>query len=1102
MAVSALSMAVGLGLMAPGNAADGETLLLQMPSLNGGTLAFQYAGDIYVSNKDGSNVRRLTTDQGDEQTPSVSPDGKTVAFSANYNGNYDVYTMSVDGGSPTRLTYHPGGDTVTGWTPDGSSVTFSSARERMGTRGEHMYSVASSGGQPIKYSMPVAFNGDLSADNKYMAYMPFSPAYSGSSAWRLYRGGKVPPIWIFNTDNSKIEEIPRGNFSDTNPMWMGDTVYFLSDRDDKSVQLYSYKQGSGKVDLVTGSKEWDITWASASGGANNGTVVYEAGGKLYSYDVASKETTGLSFTLNPDLPSLRPAWKSAAANLQNAALSPTGKRVLVSARGEVFSVPTGKDGDTRNLTSAGASQEMDAVWSPDGQSVAYISDKSGEHKIVVGDQTGLGDTKSYDLGGPAYYSILSWGGDGSHIVYRDSMLNLYTLNVETGATKKFGENHHRAFGRGMEVAQSPDGKWVAYTEIQDNIMGDLMLYNIESDTSVTLTDGISDVRAPAFSKDGKYLYFAASTNIGHSTIGLDMTSDDLPKRYGLYAVVLAGDGKSPLLPNRGDEKAKDDKGEDEGEDKKDDTEDAGIDLAGITDRIVALPVAEKNYSDLATGSDGALYFLESPQAGGATNPPGTGPQGAIMRFDFKSKEAAEFMGGVSGFDISHDGKMVLAMGRRGSLKTAKAGEKGKGKPVSLEKAKVLVNPREEWKQIFNDVWRQERDYYWDPDFQGLNWPQMHKRYEPFLEHVGRRDDLNIVIRRMIAEQQVGHNRAGGGDVYQPKRVSVGLLGANISLNNGRHQITKLMNGEKWNPFIDAPLGAVGIGVNEGDYILSVNGQTIGGGDNIFKYFENTAGTQTFMTVSSNADGSEPRDVVVEPTANERNLRIWAWVEDNRRKVDEATNGEVGYVYLPNTAGAGFAFFNRMFFSQIDRKAMIIDERGNGGGQAANYITDVLSRTYISGWKDRAGNIFDTPAGAHHGPKVMLIDQNAGSGGDLLPWMFRAEGIGKLIGTRTWGGLVGIGVNPRLVDGGFLSVPYFRFFSPKGEWRIENEGVAPDIKVEQIPEQMLGGKDPQLEAGIAEVLKQLKTHKNPRWNKAPKFPTRPGGIDPKSKKPGQ
>lgn len=1090
VAVSALALTVSVGLLAPVSAQQNETLLLQMPSLGGNTLAFQYAGDIWVSNKDGSGVRRLTTDQGDEQMPHVSPDGKTVAFSANYNGNYDVYTLSVNGGSAKRLSYHPGADLVRGWTPDGKGVTFSSSRERMGTRGEHMYSVAASGGFPAKYTMPVAYDGALSGDGQYMAYMPFGPAYSGSSAWRLYRGGRVPPIWIFNTNNSKVEEVPHGNFNDTNPMWVGDTVYFLSDRDDKSVQLYSYKQGSKKVNLVTGNKDWDITWASA----NDGTIVYEAGGKLYSYDLGSKKTTGLSFSLNPDLPSLRPAWKSAAGNLQNASLSPSGKRVLVSARGEVFSVPTGEDGDTRNLTRAGGSQEKDAVWSPDGQSVAYISDASGEHKIIVGDQTGIGETKSYDLGDPAFYFILSWGGDGSHIVYRDNHLNLFTLNMESGKTTKFGQNHHRAFGRGMEVAQSSDGKWIAYTELQDNIMGDLKLYNIESGNSVTLSDGISDVTSPVFSKDGQYLYFAASTNIGHSTIGLDMTSDDLPRRYGLYAVVLDGDGKSPLLPSRADEENKDDEKQEVGE--------TGVDLEGLQNRIVALPVAEKNYSDLATDADGALYFLDTPQAGSATNTPGTGPQGEIMRFDFKSKKASSFMGGVSGFDISHDGKMVLAMGRRGSLKTSKTGSTGKGKPVSLSKAKVLVNPREEWAQIFDDVWRLERDYYWDPDFQGLDWNAMRKRYEPFLAHVGRRDDLNIVIRRMIAEQQVGHNRAGGGDVYRPDRVNVGLLGANIALNNGKYQITKVLNGEKWNPFVTAPLGAPGIGVNEGDYILSVNGETIADGENFFKYFENTAGSQTFMTVSANADGSGAREVVVEPEGSERFLRLWAWVEDNRRKVDAATNGQVGYVYLPNTAGAGFSFFNRMFFSQANRKAMIIDERGNGGGQAANYITDVLSRTYISGWKDRAGMIYDTPAGAHHGPKVMLIDQNAGSGGDLLPWMFRAEGIGKLIGTRTWGGLVGIGANPRLVDGGFLSVPYFRFFSPKGEWRIENEGVSPDIKVEQIPEKMLNGHDPQLEAGIAEVLEQLKTHKNPRWNKAPKFPTRPGGIDPKSKKPGQ
>lgn len=1095
--------------------ADANGMLMQ-PALSDDHLAFVYAGDIWVADKDGKNARRLTSHPADELMPTFSPDGKQIAFSASYHGNRDVYVVSVDGGQATRLTWHPSADTVTGWSPDGKQVAFTSSRERGIGRSAQLWHVPASGGAPVKQMEAPIFRGAYDKDAEKLAYMPYMPAYNGlygfSSGWRGHEGGTQPAINILDLEGNSLETIDGGQSNNINPLWIGDTVYFLSDRDDNKV-LNIYRYADGSVEKVSDEDMWDIRWFAAEGS----DIVYEAGGKLKSLNARNGRSRTLEVNIAPDLPQLMPGWKPASRALSDMVVSPTGKRVLVTARGEVFSVPT-KDGSTRNLSDTDGVREYTALWSPKGGSIAFVEDNGSGQSLVITDQSGLKDKRRIALpDGPNFYFLEEWSSDGSYIVFIDNHLNIHHIDLESEEVTRIGGTERR---RGTTIDISPDSRYVVYSSVGATFHSDVKIYDTKTGETHTLTDGMAHSVSPAFSHDGKHLFFAASTNVGPQHVGLDMSSQERPNRFGLYAVVLKADGKSPLLPKPGDEKSSEkDAAEDENgdeanekanekadekadakEEAKDDKEGkakdapASIDFDGLSDRIVALPVDLSSYTGLAGGKDGALYFIERSQPGAKRPAPGSGRfagDWALKRFDFKSKKAATVTKGVFGFEMAHDGVHMALLKPGNRIVFGKAGKSMKPKPVNMSDVRIYVDPKVEWAQILNDVWRMEASYFYDPNMHGLDWDAVYERYKTRLPAVGRREDLNTLIVEMIGEMQVGHNRAGGGDVHREPRVSVGLLGANLEASEGLYKISKVFTGESWNPFLTAPLAAPGIGAGEGDYILAVNGARVTTDENIYAHFEGTVNKQVTLTVSSAPDGSDPRDVIVEPTRSEATLRQWAEVERRRKRVEEATDGRVGYVYLPNTGGAGFTFFNRMFFAQIDKEAMIIDERTNGGGQAANYITDVLSRPYLSGWKDRDGRVFNTPGGGMYGPMVMLIDEGAGSGGDFLPYAFKRLGLGKLIGTRTWGGLIGISANPSLIDGGFLTVPFFRFFTPDNEWRVENEGVSPDLEVTLDPVAFNAGTDAQLEAAIADILRQLEGYQSPELKDAPPFPTEVG-----------
>ncbi|TQV75652.1 peptidase S41 [Aliikangiella marina] len=1075
---------VCLSLVFYSGSSNASTQLLSQPSISEKHLVFVFGGDIWVAQRDGNNPRRLTSHPATELAPKISPDGKTVAFTAYYDRNPDVYLVSIDGGQPKRLTFHPDADMVNGWTPDGQSVVFTSSREILNSRSRQLYEISIAGGYPRKIMEAIAYEGTWNSSATEVAYRPFHTAHGGASGWHLHRGGTTPPIWIINPKTGKTEKLPHNRSNDTNPMWRDNMVYFISDRDNVAANLYAYNRKTQLVSRLTEEVDWNIRSAAIY----NNTIVYEVGGILKRLDLDSGQSTNIEVNLTSDSVQLRPQWKNTSGNIERFELSKSGKRAVITARGDIYTVPL-EDGSIRNITATDGVRESNGVWSSNGKKIAFISEAFSkknivEHQLIIADQTGLGTRQTIDLKSEHYLTLLSWSPDDSHIIFQDNHLRLFGVNLKSKRVFRIDTDQRRA---GLDFSFSSDSRWLAYTVSGENYFSQIKLYDFKRNKKYLITDRMSHAHSPVFAKDD-YLYFAASTNTGPSQVGLDMSTQERPVRSAIYVAVLAKDGKSPLIPKTGDEETSK-TGEDKKSEEEEEAQAIQIDLTGILNRVEALPLPERNYDSLSVADDGALFFVERIQPGVSNELPGSErfATADLKRFDFEKKEAAVVMSDVGTYVMSADGKKLLIMTKGNKLVHGDAKDKLETKSLDTAGMRAFVEPKQEWLQIFNETWWMQKEYFYDPGMHGSDWMAVYKKYRPLLEHVSRREDLNELMVEMIGELEVGHNRVWGGDVHRETAASIGLLGADFAIKNNRYQIVKIYTGERWNPFLKAPLSIPGIGVKEGDYILAINGRTLTAQDNIFSFLEGTNGQQISLTVNAKASSKGAKTIVVEPIDNERMLRHWYWVEKNRRYVEEKTDGKVAYVYLPNTAGAGYTYFNRMFFAQVDKRAVIIDERRNSGGQAANYITDVLSRQYLAGWKDRDGLVFSTPGGAIYGPKVMLIDQDAGSGGDFLPYSFKRMGLGKLIGKRTWGGLIGISANPRLIDGGGLVVPFFRFFTPDSEWRVENEGVAPDIEVDLEPSQVNQGVDTQLDRAIKEVLEQLKSYQPVRLDEAPPMP---------------
>jgi len=1112
--------------------------LLRKPTVSKTQIAFSYGGDLWVVDRSGGEAKRLTSDVGIEIDPVFSPDGTMIAFTGEYDGNEDVYVMAAAGGIPRRLTTHPDPDQVVGWTHDGKSVLFRSTRGAYAARYAQLYTVGVSGGLPRVLPLPMAFEGSYSPDSSHLAYVPFTNFREQWNFYRglkHYRGGTASPIWIAKLSDSSVEKVPRKDSNDSTPMWMGDKVYFLSDRDGP-VNLYVYDTKSKQVNAAMPSNGVDIESASAGPDA----LVYEQFGSIHLFDPATGKEHTVPIQVAGDFPAVRPHYVKVGDKIENANISPTGARAVFEVHGEILTVPV-EHGDIRNLTNTAGAAERDPAWSPDGKWIAYFSDESGEYALHLRQQDGLGEVKKIKLGNPpSFYYSPTWSPNSKMIVYSDKRLNLWYLDIEAGRPVHIDTNpYDQGPGSGFDPVWSPDSRWIAYTRQLDSSLRALFVYGVEDKTAHQVTDGLSDAASATFDKNERYLYFFASTDDGPA-IASTMGAYKLPVTRSAYLVVLQKDRKSPLAPRSDEEKIGPDKAaakdpaetdeckpESEGKpggeaaaeksvkggdktaaDKKDkeakEIPEVKIDFENISQRILALPIPARNYDRLLAGKTHLLYLLEGPIVNDS------GPIGRIVhKFDVCTGKIDKLLDNIGGFFTSTNGEKALyeQLPPWNPMAPPSGGEPPHGtwaiKPVDalgkpaepgkadgtlhlVESMQVYTDPRAEWQQMFREMGRIERDFFYDPNLHGADLKALMAHYQPYVDNAMSRADLNYIFAEILGEITAQHIYVSGGDRPEVRHVNVGLLGADYTIDHDRYRFGKVYFGENWNPGLRAPLTEPGVNVREGEYLLAVDGREVRGSDEIYSFFLERAGKAVQLKVGPDPGGKDARTVTVVPIANERSLRQREWIEGNRKKVEELSGGKLSYVYVPDTAVNGYTYFNRYYFAQNAKQGAVIDERFNGGGWIADYIVDWLKRPLLMVGMTREGKD-DTIPRVVFGPKVMLINEHAGSGGDALPWMFRKLGTGPLIGTRTWGGLIGIGGYPPLMDGGEVTAPRWGLYNPDtGEFDVENKGVSPDIEVDLDPALWRQGRDPQLEKGVSVALQDLKDHPLPPI-KRPKYP---------------
>lgn len=1103
-----LALALLSTLLVGGHAGAQGTRLLRHPAVSRDAVAFAHAGDLWVTSRRGGTARRLTATPDVESDPRFSPDGTRIALTRTSAGNTDVYVVPAAGGDPRRLTYHPGFDRAIGWTSDGRRVIFASTRANP-PHGSYMrlWSVSVDGGFAEALPMPRAFTGSFAPDGRRLAYeeinTAFIPNWYETSEWRHHRGGRTHPIRLINLSDHSVEKLPWDNSNDSDPMWIGNTVYFLSDRN-FTTNLFSYRVDTKELKQLTQHDDFDIKNASAGADA----IVYEQAGYVHLFDIPSGRATRLTIDVVGDFPWARPQFKKVASMIREFALSPTGVRVAFAARGDIFTVPTDK-GDFRNLTRTSAAHDRSPVWSPDGARIAWLSDESGEYQLVLGDQSGLTKPRTIPLPGPAFYSDLSWSPNGRLLLVRDNMLNLWTVDVASGRATRIDTDIFETPGRQFDAVWSPDSRWIAYTKSLESHLRAIYVYSFADGRAFQLSDGLADAVSPAFDAGGKYLYFLASTDFGPRTGWLEMSQLDRPVRRAIYLTVLSASEPSPFLPELGDEpapptpaprllpdsaprapapapaqRAQTDSATPARSDTTGRVPASGvrIDTAGIRSRILSLGVPAADYSSLSAGPAGSVFYMEAVT--GAIGPAAQ----RLQRFQVRERAAATFLEGINAYTISRDRKRLLyragggANARWGVIATDRPGRVGDG-PIDVTRLESYVDPRQEWAEIFRESWRAQRDFFYDETMHGTNWQAIREKYSALLPHVAHRADLGYLVAQTGGELAVGHSYLlGSGDVPSDPAVSVGLLGADFAVENGRYRLRRIYSGENWNPELRAPLSAPGVQVAEGDYLLEVNGRELAVSMNVHQLFEGTAGRQTTIRVNRQPSLEGSRLLTVVPIASDDGLRARAWIEDNRRRVDVLSKGRLAYVWLPNTGMPGYTSFVRYFYSQQDKEGAIIDERFNQGGMVADYIVSELDRRPMGYFAMRSGKAWTSPAAGIFGPKVMIINESAGSGGDALPYMFRQRKLGPLVGTRTWGALIGTLGVPATIDGGGITAPSLAFYDLGGRWAVENEGVTPDIEVEYSPAEVNKGRDPQLERAVQEALRLIEqnpTRRPPR-----------------------
>ncbi len=1106
---------LGLFLLAPlVGTAPTETRLMRQPDISKDAVVFVYAEDLWTAPRTGGQARRLTAHAGDELFPKFSPDGKWIAFTGEYDGNADVYVMPAEGGEPRRLTYHPGNDMVLGWSPDSKKVLFRSNRASAPAATTRLFLVPVEGGLEEMLPVPRASLTSFSPDGQKVAYNPTSQEFR---TWKRYRGGWNNYIGLYDLKRNTYEELPRSGALDQFPMWRGNAVYFISDRDGV-MNLYRYDLGSKQTKKLTNYTEYDIKWPSA--GAD--VIVYENGGLLYSYELANNKVAKIPINVSSDLTTARPEIKTVSNAIRGFELSPTGVRALVEARGDIFTIPA-EHGSIRNLTDTAGVHEQNPVWSPDGKWIAYLSDRSGEFELYIRPQKG-GDEIRVTSDGDCYRYGPKWSPDSKKLAYWDKKFRLSYVDIDKKQPALVDQAENGLAG---VPSWSPDNRWLAYSKNEDNTASSIFLYSLEKNKSTRVTDPFYNSFGAAFDQNGKYLYFISDRFFYPSSGAFDNRYNYYDTR-GIFAMVLKADEPSPFAPQSDDEKDADEakkadadkkpdadkksdadkkpeakeasaesktadaKSSDEKPaDKKADVKPIQVDLEEIALRIVQVPVPPAIYSRLEARKE-KIFFLSQPievTQFGRPNPPG--PTATLHMYDVVKREDKVLLTAIGNYDLDRDGKKVIyrAGGDNIGIIEAAPGKKvGDGK-LNFATLQVRVDPREEWKEIFHEAWRVERDFYWDPAMAGLDWKMLGQRYEALLPWVAHRSDLNYIIGEMIAELSTSHTYVGGGDVPARKQVGTGLLGVDYALDNGYYKLAKIYRGENWDETTRSPLTEPGLKVKQGDYLIAVNGATVRPPANPDSFFENMAGKVVTLKINDRPSDQGAWEISVKTVANESGLRYYDWVESRRRLVSEATNGRIAYMHVPDTAVNGLIMFDKYFTGQIGMDGLIIDERYNGGGFIPDFFTEKLGRRLLNFLSPRDGKDQQYPAAAIYGPKVMIVNELAGSGGDAFPWYFQQEKIGPVVGTRTWGGLVGIGRGIPLMDGGNVTAPEFAFWSPEkgGHWIVENHGVDPDYVVEQRPDLEVSGHDPQLEKAIELAKKGLE--KYPKLPSRPKYPSK-------------
>ena len=1051
--------------------------LFRYPDVSKTQIVFTYANDIWIIPKEGGTAEKLSSPPGVESFPKFSPDGKTIAFSGNYDGNTDVYTIGANGGVPMRLTEHGFPDRVVDWTPSGNRVLFASGRESGRNRFNQFYTVPLTGGPAEKLPFSYAEFGAYSPDGKQMAVTFVSQAFRN---WKRYRGGWKANIHLYNFANNTSENISANEAAgDEFPMWHDNDIYFLSDRGPElRMNLWRYNLSSKKYEQLTNFKDYDIHFPSA--GPDD--IVYEEGGKLWLFSFSSQQSKPVSVTVVTDKASLKPRSATGERYVQHASLSPDGNRVLVEARGDIFSVPA-ENGPVKNLTRTTGTAERYPAWSPDGRSIAYWSDQTGEYELWIA-QTGQdGSARKLTNYGKGYNYNLFWSPDSKKLVFIDQAMKIKVVDAANGATTEFDQALRFMHGgcEGFSGSWSSDSRWFAYSRDLENYHSAVYIYDAENKKVKQVTDGYYSAGNVTFDTEGKYLFF--TTNQSYSPYYSDIDNSFIyANSTQLATVTLKRTTLSVLAPKndtvaiKADEAKTDDKKKDSAA-KKSSIAGVDIDFDGIQQRMVILPVPAGNYGNLSAAK-GKLIYQKFPATGSSPD-----DKPSLRYFDFDKREEKNISDNIDNYSISANTQKLLVQ-RGNNFAVINPGEGAKfDKPLRLNEMEMMIDPMAEWKQIFTDVWRMERDYFYDPGMHGVNWNTVRDRYSKMLDGAITREEVDFIIGEMIGELNASHTYHGGGDVERQGNKNVGYLGIDWEAAGNYYKVKKIIRGAMWDAATKSPLDMPGIDIKEGNYILAVNGLPITTAQEPYAYFQGQAKRTVEITYNTTASFTGAKTVLVETMDNEYQLRYLAWVEANRKRVDEATNGEAGYIYVPSTGQDGQEELARQFNAQWDKKALVIDERFNSGGQIPDRFVEMLNRTPLAYFATRDGAPWPWPPYAHFGPKVMLINGWSGSGGDAFPDYFRKKGLGPLIGARTWGGLIGISGMPTLIDGGTITSPTFRMYNQDGTWFKEGHGVDPDIAVDEDLGSMARGVDPQLERAIIEIKNALKS----KGYTAPKTP---------------